>query len=317
MPHHMQFEDGPGGTKSEVPSAVDCGDDPVRALKEMFVDVVMGKRLAAGQAPALRPVFWKTHGVASGRFTVRADLPEDLQSGLFQPGEFPAMVRFSCDSPPNKPDVRNTVGVAMKLFDVPGEKLLHTDASTCDFLMQNHDVFFVDTAREMCEFTYAGLLGEGYPAYLAKHPKTDRILKDMEKVVPSVLRATYWGLLPHALGDTSFVKYKLAPAPGSQDFDLHLDPEMLANCLYVDLRTRLLRAPAEFRFYVQVRTDDEAMPLDRATVRWDEAASPPVHVATLALPRQDIDALGRAELSARTYPSISGKPYESTSRKGA
>ena len=36
------------------------------------------------------------------------------------------------------------------------------------------------------------------------------------------------------------------------------------------------------------------MPLDQATVRWDESLSPPVHVADLILPPQDIDARGQA-----------------------
>ena len=37
------------------------------------------------------------------------------------------------------------------------------------------------------------------------------------------------------------------------------------------------------------------MPLDRATVRWGEQASPPVHVATLILPRQDLTTRGQSE----------------------
>jgi hypothetical protein len=36
------------------------------------------------------------------------------------------------------------------------------------------------------------------------------------------------------------------------------------------------------------------MPLDRATVRWCETASPPVHVATLILPQQDLDTREQA-----------------------
>lgn len=137
------------------PPTADCGDDPVAALKTMFVDLVMGSRISAGQDPVLRPVFLKPHGVAHGTFTVRPDLPEHLRVGLFQHAEFPAWVRFSSDTLPTLPDLRTTVGIAIKLFDVPGEKLLEPeeDATTHDFLLQNHDVFFVDTARDMCEFT--------------------------------------------------------------------------------------------------------------------------------------------------------------------
>jgi hypothetical protein len=45
---------------------------------------------------------------------------------------------------------------------------------------------------------------------------------------------------------------------------------------------------------VQFRTDPAAMPLDEATVRWSEVESPPVHVADLILPRQDINERGQA-----------------------
>ena len=33
---------------------VDCGGDSIAALRQMFVDMVMGRRVAAGQAPVLR-----------------------------------------------------------------------------------------------------------------------------------------------------------------------------------------------------------------------------------------------------------------------
>ena len=135
---------------------------------------------------------------------------------MFAHADFPAVVRFSSDRRPRHADFRSTVGVAIKLIGIPGMKLLHPDAPTCNFLLQNYDVFFVDTAKDMCEFTRAGDVGGDYSPYLAAHPTTDRILKDMEKVVPSVLAATYWGLLPHPFGDGRFVKYKLAPAQGAR-----------------------------------------------------------------------------------------------------
>jgi hypothetical protein len=75
-------------------------------------------------------------------------------------------VRFSSDTVPTSPDLKTTCGIAIKLFGVPGPKLLapDEDATTHDFLLQNHDVFFVDTARDMCEFTEAGVVhGDGRP----------------------------------------------------------------------------------------------------------------------------------------------------------
>ena len=52
-------------SEDPIPTCFDCANAPTERLVEMFVDIVMGSRLGAGQEPALRPVFLK-HGVAGG-----------------------------------------------------------------------------------------------------------------------------------------------------------------------------------------------------------------------------------------------------------
>ena len=256
-----------------------CGADPVGGLKEFFVDRLMGPVVPAGE----RPVFRKAHGVAGGRFTVRPDLPEELRVGLLAGGPYTAWVRFSSDCRPRDKDLEETCGVALKLFGVGG--------GTHDFLLQNHDVFFVDTARDMCEFTeaiFAGRVAE----YEQAHPVTARVREDMRKCVPSVLGTPYWGILPHRFGDERYVKYKLEP----EGFEADGPPAVeRRDYLAEDFARRLRAGPARFRFMVQLRTDPDAMPLDAATVRWDESASPPQHVATLELAQQDVSAEGQAE----------------------
>jgi len=64
--------------------------------------------------------------------------------------------------------------------------------------------------------------------------------------------------------------------------------------LRADLHARLQHEEARFRLLLQFRTDPNKMPLDRATVRWSETESVPVHVATLILPTQDVDQRGQA-----------------------
>lgn len=280
--------------KKSEPNSADacwnCDDDPDGKLKQMFVDIVQTRRITQGQTPARRPVFLKPHGVACARFEIRPDLPKDLRVGVFALKEaLPAWVRFSSDTIPSNPDLKTTCGVGIKLFNVPGKKLLG-DGNTQDFILQNHDVFFVDTAEDMCEFTKAGVVQGDYDPYLDTHPVTKRILDEMEKIELSVLTATYWSVLPYAFGKDRYVKYKLEPeqiADGEPPVDVN---DYLAS----DLALRLRTGEARFRFMVQLRTNDESMPLDAATVRWSESESEPIHVATLILPRQDIRALGQA-----------------------
>ncbi len=268
------------------PDSWNCDDAP-RQLKEMFVDVIQKRRIAAGQKPAMRPVFLKVHGVAHGRFEIRRDVPKDLAIGVFAKRKtFQAWVRFSSDTTPSTPDLRTTLGIGIKLFDVPGTKLIG-DGDTQDFILQNHDVFFVNTAKDMCEFTKAGVVDGDYDPYLIRHPRTKLILEQMKKVELSVLTTTYWSVLPYALGARDAVKYKLVP---EQEID-SVAPTDVPNYLALDLSNRLRKGEARFRFMVQLRKG--SMPIDKATVPWSEEQSAPIHVATLILPRQDVTANGQ------------------------
>lgn len=280
---------GQGGLPPKLPaSPCDCDRDPIEGLRNLFVDYFQGLGMAAGRDPATRPVFLRLHGVAHGSLTIRDDLPPQLRVGLFgRAQKYPVWVRFSSDRQPGAPDLMGTIGIAIKVFGVEGRKLLSPDkdASTHDFILQNSDVFFVDTARDMCEFTCESLNGRGNE-YLKQHPTTDRILKEMEKKVESVLTTPFWSGLPSNYGAGCFVKYKLEPvkvpaATKEPNFD---DPAYLRS----DLQARMRQGDAVFRFMVQFQTNEVDMPLDRATVRWSEEASPPIHVATLTLPLQDL-----------------------------
>ena len=286
MTHRLQTAGTAGSGQS-----LDCSADPVASLTKMFVGMVEAGRIGAGQCPALRPVFLKPHGIVHGIFRVVPNLPEDLKIGIFCESEYAAWVRFSSDTLPTLGDYASTLGVGIKLFGVRGEKIFGEPGdATFDFILQNMDVFFVNTAKDMCEFTQAGVVGGSYDSYLAAHPETARILNDMAKPVGSVLASPYWSGLPFAFGPDRFVKYKLeptieVPAPGTQP----ADPTYLG----ADLAQRLKAGEVVFRFCVQFRTDTEKEPLDMAMVPWPETLSPPVHLADLVLPQQDITVRGQ------------------------
>lgn len=266
----------------------DCATDPIAGIETMFVDMVQKGRLKAGQCPAKRPVFLKPHGVAHGTFTIRPDLPDDCRVGLFKGDSYPIWARFSSDTQPTDTDYKSTCGIGIKLFDVPGDKILGQPCDTTfDFILQFIDVFFVDTAQDMCAFTRASFEGKA-DDWLKDHPRTQEILNAMERPVGSVLGTPYWSIMPFAFGPDRFVKYKLEPlfddaAPGSAPDD--------PGYLGTDLAQRLKAAPQGFRFLIQPRTDPDKEPLDQATVAWD---SPFVHVADITFPQQDITERGQA-----------------------
>ena len=276
----------------KLKASKDCDRDAVASLTAMFVEQVQAGRIAKGQCPALRPVFLKPHGVAHGLFRIRRDLPSELRVGLFKGSEYPAWVRFSSDTLPTLHDYKSTIGVGIKLFRTPVPKLFgEANDQTFDFILQSFDVFFVDNAREMCEFTKAGVVDGDYGPYLAAHPVTARLLDEMARATSSVLASDYWSCVPFSFGPERYVKYKLERAiDGGAPSGAPPDPSYLA----VDFENRLKAGEARFRFSVQFRTDPATMPLDAATIRWEESASAPVQLAELILPQQDIAVRGQA-----------------------
>src|ERR1700761_3942883 len=96
---------------------------------------------------AKRDVHAKLTGLVKAEFTVNKNIPPHFAHGIFVPGKtYQAYIRYSNGSAlPNrsdkKPDGR---GMAIKLLEVPGVKLLDNakEASTQDFVMQNHTAFF-------------------------------------------------------------------------------------------------------------------------------------------------------------------------------
>ena len=289
-------------------AALDCAADPAGSLVSMFVGMVQSGRIAKGQCPASRPVFLKPHGVARGRLVVRSDLDPALAVGIFAGSEYPAWVRFSSDTVPTASDFRTTVGIGIKLFGVPGEKLVGEPADrTADLILQNHDRFFVDTATDMCAFTRAGVVDGDYGPYLKAHPLTATILDEMAKPVASVLAETFWGILPFRLGVDRYLKYRLCPALSVAPTEAApFDPGYLA----ADLRKRLRVGDARFALEIQLRADPDVMPLDAATRRWDEAAAPWLKVADLHLHRQDVEARGQAEYGENLAMNIWRVPAE-------
>lgn len=266
------------------------GDDVATdKLIEMFVRMGQQKRIRLGQDPAERAVFRKLHGVARARFELAPNLAKDLKVGIFAHDKLDAWIRFSSDTSPMSPDLQTTVGVGIKLFGVEGPNALGEVGATADFVMQNFPVFFVDDAKAMVEFTYAGTVLNDYPSYINTHEKTKLVLKGMEKVEGSVLTTTYWAILPFRLGD-EIVKYKLEPETTPENV-----PDDAPDYLKTDFENRLAVRDYRFRFLIQKRTNPKTMPLDEATVNWPESESPFVHLATLIIPRQDVCERGQAD----------------------
>ncbi|MDH4078978.1 MAG: LodA/GoxA family CTQ-dependent oxidase [Nitrospira sp.] len=275
-------------------------ENPIECLRHMFVEMTQKRRVEKeGQCPARRPVFLRTHGILRGQLRFLDTIPLGYRHGLFDNGGeiHPVYVRYSSDLSDGRPDWMSTIGVGIKIFDIRGEKVVSDDgANTADFLLQNVPFFFVDNARDMCEFTKASFEGWGDEWVREHSPSTNALLDQMAKPIRSVFDTQMWSVVPFRLGE-GYCKYMLRP--GSSTFAM--DPDINDPCfLGKDLAARLLAGPATLDMYIQKRPEpgtfsqtyiDEHFPLDQATVIWDEKAAPPVKVATIELPSQDIKQL--------------------------
>ncbi len=292
----MNKKDKPG----EKPTAnnVKCWDSSgntkivTERLKEMFVEMGQKTRIEKGQDPAERAVFRKQHGIAYGEFIINDDIPEAFKKGIFAGTRYDCAVRFSSDTGPTSPDLHTTMGVGLKLFGVDGPKLFG-EGTNADFIFQNIDRFFARDAQQMCTFTTAGVIDKDYNTYINKHPKLASILQAMQKEEASCLSASYWAILPFNLGESNIVKYRLVPdhtykgAPFDDD-----------NYLKLDLEKRLRNGDSAFRFEIQLRTNEETMPLNDAQAVWSTKESPYICIAKLHLPQQDVTAIGQAEFGS-------------------
>ncbi len=126
-------------------------------------------------------------------------------------------------------------------------------------------------------------------AFSDGHLRSNQILDQMAHLELSLLAARYSSTLPYAIGQ-AVVKYRLVPeTPIEPD-----TPGTSPNCLAEDLAKRLAADPVTFLLEAQLFVDDSVTPIDRATERWDETASPFRTVARLEIAAQDINQDGQA-----------------------
>ncbi|MDH1265937.1 MULTISPECIES: catalase family protein [unclassified Pseudomonas] len=252
----------------------------------------------------LRDAHAKAHGCVKAEVTVLPDLDSSLRHGvLSEPGKtWNAWMRLSNGNAyPQFDRARDARGMAIKLLDVPGQKLLNAPGRTDeqDFVMFNHPVFFVrDVAEYKTNFAAQADGKKAMAFFPSWDPRTWEIrhlviaLKTLSPAPESPTETTYNSIAPFKLGPHN-IKYRVIPTPENcptyavpeQNKDL---PNFLRSALYQQLS--LDRAPACFALQVQRQNPEYYMPIEDPSVEWSESVSPFETVATIKLPAQDFDS---------------------------
>jgi hypothetical protein len=276
-------------------------------IKEM-IKLTIGLMEESHDGCPLRVQHAKATACVRASFEIAADLPADLQHGVFsQPGRvFEAIVRFSNAQGTITPDGERTArGLAIKLLNVSGQRVMASDTdSSQDFLFVDHPVFpFPNPAeyRDVIKHKSVPLIGDlialGYLQLF--EPEQLKIIKEIrKKSVSSPLSITYWSGVPYWLGDAAgtagqAVKYSAVPpvlAAGPEHPE-KMPPDYLREAIAKQLAAR----EAVFDFKVQRQGDALKMPLEDASVLWDEQQSAPVKVATLRISKQAVNSSSELE----------------------
>ena len=229
----------------------------------------------------------KQVGLLKAEFIIEKDLPENLRIGVFsQEKTYSAWVRFSNqNAPPANDNVKDIRGMAVKLLDVAGKKIIdeHKVTPTHDFITISTDVFVTRNIEEFAELISAlvgGKLRLGF--YFLTHPKNLWNFINANKNFGSLLEARFWSVSPYSFGD-HVVKYSIIP---QSDFRTPVAETSVQNYLTSIMEKQIGEKEYCFDFMIQFQKDPQRMPVEDLSVRWKESESPFIKVATIKIPKQ-------------------------------
>jgi hypothetical protein len=291
--------------------SVDKENRIVRRLAAKIQEVQAWLKTSSRSSVIRRGFHAKMHvGVANAEFRVSPQLPEALRVGFLQTGAtYPATVRLSNAAgivqPDSKKDLR---GAAVRV---------HVNTTEVhDLLMTNGPVSHARNPSQFIAFARAMagsklllplrlLFGIG-PFETLRIFKT--ILASAFRTVTSLAAERYWSRAPVLCGHAA-LKYQLVPGAGT---DSGPEPNKIdPNYLRSEFVTRLAKGPVVFDFKVQMFVDEKQTPIEDGAVEWLESASPPVTIAQLVIPRQDLDSAA-AQAVASAVDQLEFNPWHTT-----
>jgi catalase len=289
------------------------------------------RRIAQQKNPsaALKRGFHAKGTGVKAKLKVRSDLPENLRVGLFQPGAaYEALVRFSNARGEVLGDLgKDQRGIAIRLKTNPGENLSAEDDSNIqDFLMTNTPVSF---ARNPDQFIEVGeILLEGtrhvIPNLVKKYGFTEarRILGVFLAPIVSfkpLQMNQYWSRTSYQFGDLP-ARYLIRPIDGSVTWSmirqvtevlrsLRHDASRRNNYMRAKLQDALREGQVCFDFCIQIFVDEKKTPVEDAYIEWKEKDAPPVPIAMLVLPKQELDDRLQQEVEQMAFSPWNTKDF--------
>jgi len=276
----------------------------IEQLNQTFDKILT--RVAEDSGHAVRSVHAKSHGILEGTLTVDAGLPPELAQGLFaKPGEHKMYMRLSTNAGDILPDaVSLPRGLALKVFDVDGERLPDAEGTTQNFIMVNGKVFQAPNAEKFLGSLklLAGTTDRAEGLKVAASTVLRGVNKALHAVgidsptigslggAPNVnpLGETYYSLTPFRYGDY-IAKFSVAPvAPALTALTgTEIDASDRPNAIRETVQSEMLGIAGEWEFRVQLCRDLERQPVEDPTVEWKEDEAPFHRVGIVRVQPQD------------------------------
>ena len=271
--------------------------DERRTAEELSITIEAAIHRQYPAGSARRDAHPKAHGCVRADFHVLETIPSALAKGIFVPGKsYQSWIRFSNGSADaSRADIkRDARGIAIKILGVPGKKLLENEAeaTTQDFIMINHPVFFATDPRRYLAFMRDADSERVVRKLLIPFALGARgtliALATRSTQISNPVQTRYWSMVPYQLGVDSnrqAVKYSVRGCSASSDPIPHQPKH---DFLRDALRDTLQAGDACMEFLVQPRTS-AAMDVEDSRIEWKEAQAPFYLVASIRIPHQDFD----------------------------
>lgn len=236
----------------------------------------------------------KSLACLNGEFTIPESLPDSLKQGVFSVAKsYPAMVRFANASSDDdsKKDFR---GMSIKLSEVEGASLWGNDGEL-DFTLNSYPALFAANPSEFLSFLEANASGGIWKFFLNPgNWDSAAILIGGRDEISSPFDIRYWSTTPYRFGDDESVAVKYSVKPCST-IDSEIPDDDHKNFFQDTMKTHLSNSNVCFDFMVQFQIDPITMPVEDASVEWDETVSPFQKIATLTIANQDFQNAGNVE----------------------
>jgi hypothetical protein len=274
---------------------------------------------------ALRAVHAKSHALLHGTLQVDPNLSPELAQGLFaSAASYPVVLRLSSTPGDWLPDsVSVPRGLALKIFDVSGERLPDAPGSTQDFIFVNGPTFAAPDAKHFLK--NLKLLASTTDKAPRLKAALSLALRGVERTLEAVggesstIKSLGGHPATHPLGETYFTQVPLRY--GAYIAKLRLKPSSPAlialyhkavdithspNALRDAMREYFSSQSAAWELQAQLCRDLERMPIENASTEWPEDVSPYLQIAQLTVPPQDA---WPEQAAVKTEDALSFSPW--------